>query len=73
MTTDTYLVSADHSHADYCFRATAVRVSRDRIDGTYFAQHPKLGCGKSRPTPEQAIRHLFHDHACTGVEIVGPL
>ena len=51
MRTTTYVVRATHSHPEYCFEATEVRVSRDRGDGTYFAEHPKLGCGKSFATP----------------------
>ena len=64
MRTTTYVVTATHSHPEYCFEATEVRVSLDRGDGTYFAEHPKLGCGKGFATPQEAIEGLFGAHAC---------
>jgi len=64
MRTTTYVVRATHSHPEYCFEATEVRVSRDRGDGTYFAEHPKLGCGKGFATPQETIEGLFGAHAC---------
>ena len=45
------------------------RVSRDSgADGpAYYASSAHFGCGKTRPTPEQAIYHLANDN---GAEVL---
>jgi hypothetical protein len=63
-TTTTYLVTATHPHPDYTFDRTPVRVSQIHGGTYWFADHPKLGCGKDYATPEAAIKGLFADHAC---------
>lgn len=69
MATTTYIVTATHPHPEYCFDRTEVKVSQDAFDRSYYATHPKLGCGKNYGTPQQAIRALFNDHACSVVRI----
>lgn len=64
-----YAVTADHLHPDYRFERTPVRVYEDGIDGDFSAMHSKLGCGKPRATPEDAIHELFENHACTVISI----
>lgn len=59
-----YQVTATHLHPDFTFFGTLVKVTEDRHDNTFYADHPKLGCGKNRRTPEDAICALFADHAC---------
>jgi len=60
----TYHVTADHKVIRYAFSRTPVRVSEDAFDGTFYADHPQLGCGKSYRTPDDAVLALFQDHAC---------
>jgi hypothetical protein len=58
-----YLVSADHVSPNYRFQDSETRV-RIYEDGTAFATHPKLGCGKTYSSAADAICGLFQDHAC---------
>ncbi len=68
-----FRVSADHTAPEYRRSDEPVLVAHDRLDNTWSATAAKLGCGKSCATPEQAIRSLFRDHACTDIKIVGPV
>lgn len=63
-----YNVSASHPHPEYAFNNTEVMVAENH-DGTFFANHPKLGCGKDYKTAEAAIRGLFQSHACNVTKI----
>ncbi len=66
----TYFVTASHPCADdFCFDRKEVRVSQDRLDGTFYADTSKLGCGRNAATVEEAIRSLFASHACAVTKI----
>ena len=62
-----YIVSADHINPDYKLTDAAVTVSRD-ADRFYVSLEP-FGCGKSRDTPEAAIRELLTSNGCTFLRI----
>lgn len=68
-----YKVSADHIAPEYRRTDEPVLVALDRLDNTWSATAAKLGCGKPCRTPEQAIRSLFQDHACSNITITGPV
>jgi hypothetical protein len=56
-----FLVWASHVSPEYTLRGNPVSVHS--IDGVFwFADHPKLGCGKEYATPDSAIRGLLHSH-----------
>lgn len=46
-------------HQDY-------RVGGDDVNG-FYAIAPNFGCGKTRKTPMEAIRHLLLDNGCTAI------
>lgn len=44
------------------------RVGGDHANG-YYAIATNFGCGKTRATPQEAIRHLMYDNGCTSVRL----
>lgn len=66
---ETYLVSANHVSPDYQFTRTEVKVHKCPDGRGFYADHNKLGCGKTHKTSYNAIHSLFSDHAFTNVDI----
>jgi hypothetical protein len=64
----TFKVSCDHGHSDYQFRQALVQVCQNH-DGTWFADHPWLGCGHDKGTAYDAIIDLFQAHGCYRIKI----
>jgi len=64
MTKVTYLVDASHPLPQYTFHNTPVKVTKEPEagGGGFYADHPKLGCGRIYSAPESAIRGLFANH-----------
>jgi hypothetical protein len=74
MTLDTHYVTvnADHVAPEFARQDAIFKVSPSSAqDGQtlWFASHPKYGCGKDYPTPEQAVRDMLRSHACTNIRI----
>lgn len=66
-----FVVNASHVSADYAADRAVIEV---RADGDkFYASESPYGCGKSRATPEAAIRELLENNGCTRVEVVREL
>lgn len=70
MTTRKYLVSADHQCERFACKDAQAVCNQDAGDGRWYASMAGYGCSKNYATPEQAIRGMLADHACTNVRIV---
>jgi len=65
-------VNADHIAAEYACHDGIFQVSASPAQNgqsMWSASHPKYGCGKDYPTPEQAVRDMLRSHACTNIRI----
>lgn len=62
-----YLVSADHKTAEYRLKDAAISVARD--GDLFYVSLAPFGCGKSRATPEAAIRELLTSNGCFNIRI----
>ena len=62
-----YNVSADHVSPNHAFFAREFKVTQ-AYDGTYYASG-HTGCSKPADTPENAIRNMLLEHACTNIRI----
>lgn len=71
MNTKLFLVSADHVVERHACRDLEFRVGeyRDGDRVSYYASAPGFGCSKNYRTPEDAIRGMLLEHACTNVRI----
>lgn len=63
-----YNVTADHVSPEYAVNG-GVDVVYDPYSKTYAATTYEHGCGKSQPTPEQAIRSLLLENGCSNITI----
>jgi hypothetical protein len=65
-------VNADHVATEYACHDAVFQVSPSPAQNgqiMWSAWHPKYGCGKDYPTPEQAVRDMLRSHACTNIRI----
>ena len=75
-----YTVSASHRSATWTLAnqsfaditsgeaRTDYRVDGDSVNG-FYASAPSFGCGKSYPTPVEAIRALLWENGCDDIQI----
>jgi len=56
-------ITTHHVSPEYCFDHSPITVSENH-DGTWFANHAKLGCSKDYQTMRGAVFGLTSDHAC---------
>ncbi len=65
-----YLVNGTHPHPDYRLQDAIIDVRENSGEGTYYAKHALLGCGKDYKSPEAAIRGLCSANAVSVTKIV---
>lgn len=62
-----YIVNADHISPTYQLKDASVSVARD--GELFYLSLMPFGCGKSRDTPEAAIRELLTTNGCAFIRI----
>jgi hypothetical protein len=65
----TYYVNSTHILPEYCFKHEVITVVYDESE--CFADHYRLGCGKTRDTAFEAIFDICYSNGMTNVSIVG--
>ena len=62
-----YIVNADHINPEYRLKDADVSVGCD--GALFYVSLAPYGCGKSRATPEAAIRELLTSNGCTFIRM----
>ena len=61
--------SADHVWEKYTFQDELFTAYKDAFNDEWYVSDGRLGCSKSRATPEQALEQMLIEHGCSNIKI----